>query len=570
MKPSRLQLALPLVLAALVAACSSGPAPAAPVPAAGPAPEPVAEAPVATGPAPDGGDAPAPVDAPLPDGVPDAWWLADADAPAPGAGVERAYRELLAGKQPRRTVVVGVIDSGVDTAHADLDDVLWVNEDEVPGNGIDDDGNGYVDDVHGWNFIGGPDGRNVVDDTYEVTRLFAACRAMPAEGERVVAGDVPCADIEAVYRQRRADAEQMLGQIRNIRPAVDRAWQILREELRTDDLTVAAVESLVPMRMDVRQAQGIYLQLAAAGITPEIVAEEEARLAGLLERGLNPDFDPRHIVGDDYDDPRDRRYGNPDVTGPDASHGTGVAAIIAGERNNGIGEDGIAPARVMILRAVPDGDERDKDVANAIRYAVDNGAHIVNMSFGKGYSPAKGAVDEAVRYAEQRGVLLVHAAGNEGDDLATTPNFPTDAYDAGGEASIWLEVGASGWQGGEGLAAPFSNYGAEQVDVFAPGVDIRTADHGGAMQVNSGTSFAAPVVSGVAALIMAYYPELTAAQVRQVILETARPYRATMVTRPGSEGETVDFGDLSVTGGIVYARAALERAAELARAKTST
>ncbi|MBW3554945.1 MAG: S8 family serine peptidase, partial [Gemmatimonadetes bacterium] len=218
----------------------------------------------------------------------------------------------------------------------------------------------------------------------------------------------------------------------------------------------------------------------------------------------------------------------------------------------------------MVLRAVPDGDERDKDVANAIRYAVDNGAHIVNMSFGKGYSPGKSAVDAAVRYAESRGVLLVHAAGNEADDLTVKPSFPTRRYYEGAEAGNWIEVGASGWAGAEALAAPFSNYGRQRVDVFAPGVDIRTADAGNDYQVNSGTSFAAPVVSGLAALIMTYYPELTATDVRRIILESARPFGTTLVGRPGADGERVAFGELSVTGGVVDARAALEMAAKVA------
>ena len=542
---------LPSLLVALfLGACASAPQPAAPVPARAPA---ETAAPPTAAPA-------APV-AVVPDAAPAAWWLGDPDAISPGAGVERAYRELLAGKEPARTVVVGVIDSGVDIAHEDLAGSLWVNADEVPGNGVDDDGNGYVDDVHGWNFIGGADGRNVADDSYEVTRLYAECQALAGDAaDRVVAGDVPCAEIETVFDRRRADAVQMLAQVRNMGPAVDQAYGILRQQLGRDSLTVEAVRAVVPMRQDVGWARQTYLQLAAAGITPAMIADEKARLERLLERGLNPEFDPRPIVGDDYDDLTERRYGNTDVVGPDAGHGTGVAAIIAAGRGNSIGQDGIAPARIMVLRAVPDGDERDKDVANAIRYAVDNGAHIVNMSFGKGYSPGKGAVDAAVRYAEERGVLLVHAAGNEGDDLAVAPSFPNRRYDDGGEASNWIEVGASGWQGRTALAAGFTNYGAAQVDVFAPGVDLTTAAPGDAYQTNSGTSFAAPVVAGVAALIMAYYPDLTAADVRAIILESARRYRTTTVARPGADGETVSFGDLSITGGIVDARAALELA----------
>lgn len=508
-----------------------------------------------------------PVATAQPAGPPSAWWLASTDAAGSyGAGVERAYRELLAGKSPRRTVVVAVIDSGVDVGHDDLDANLWVNAKEVAGNRRDDDGNGYVDDVHGWNFIGGPDGRHVDQDTYEVTRLFAQCRQR-AEGVKPAYAPAPaeCTKIEADFRGRQQENQQMLAQIRVMNTAVQQMVQLLKQELNGEPVTVSRVEALRPFRNDVRAAQQQYLQLARNGITPEMIADEQKRIEDLLEYGLNPAFDPRSVVGDDYLDTKQRVYGNPDVTGPDAGHGTGVAGIIGAERNNGLGEDGIAPAvKLMILRAVPNGDERDKDVANAIRYAADNGANIINMSFGKSYSPFKSAVDEAVKYAVGKGVLLVHAAGNDGANLAEEGNFPTPAYAGGGEAETWIEVGASGWHGAGKLAADFSNYGAQQVDVFAPGVDIHTTDVKEQFQTNSGTSFAAPVVSGVAALIMAYYPELSAKEVRRAIIESATPMREQMVIRPGTENEPVRFGELSRTGALLNAYEALRLAAQLA------
>ncbi len=559
---------LPLLIAVALAGCTPSSPPAAPVPEAGPraatAPGAPAETAAAAAEAPAAAPAPPSADAPALATAPAHWWLADADAASPGAGVEAAYR-ALAGRAPKRTVVVGVIDSGVDTAHVDLHANLWANPGEVAGNGVDDDGNGYVDDVRGWNFIGGADGRDVDDDTYEVTRLYATCQAQPSGAGAVVAGSVPCARIDSAFTAQRSDTEQQLMQVQQMAAAVDRAVGTLRSQLGRDSLTVDAVRSVVPMRSDVRQAQMIYLQLASAGITPAMIADEQARLETALERSLNPDFDPRPIVGDDYADLTQREYGNADVVGPDPGHGTGVAGIIAAVRGNGIGQDGVAPsARIMVVRTVPDGDERDKDVANAIRYAVDNGADIINMSFGKGYSPGKSAVDAAVKYAESKGVLLVHAAGNDGQDLAVAGNYPNRDYANGGEASNWIEVGASDWQGGEALAAPFSNYGQKQVDVFAPGVAITTTAPGNDYQTGDGTSFAAPVVTGVAALIMAYYPELTAAQVRQVILDSARPYREAIVAVPGSPGQRLPFGQLSVSGGVVDARAALERAAAVA------
>src|SRR5690606_17852277 len=297
------------------------------------------------------------------------------------------------------------------------------------------------------------------------------------------------------------------------------------------------------------QARQVYLDLAANDITPELIAKELDRLEKLMEYGLNPSFDPRGVVGDNYADETERIYGNADVVGPDPHHGTHVAGIIGAVRDNGIGVDGIAPdVRLMVLRAVPDGDERDKDVANAIRYAAENGAHIINMSFGKGFSPAKSAVDEAVRFADSKGVLMIHAAGNDGKNLDEEANFPNRYYEAGDSALLWLEVGASAWHGPDRLAAHFSNYGKRHVHLFAPGVGIRSTVPGGDYEPASGTSMAAPVVSGIAALLMAYYPELDAYDVRRILLDSATRYEDLLVARPGDDAGRVPFTELSKTG----------------------
>lgn len=496
--------------------------------------------------------------------VPDRWWLLDLERDrVHGAAVDRAYSEILNRRQPQREVVVAIIDSGVDITHEDLDGVLWTNADE-PRNGRDDDGNGYVDDVHGWNFIGGADGRHVDEDTYEVARLVAACRDAAGRPEPVT--PALCDEVEADLEERRQENQTMLVQIRSMDAVVEQALGILRQQLGTDSLTVESVRALAPVRNDVRQARQIYLQLAQQNITPEMIRDEVERIETLLESGLNPEFDPRPIVGDSYANTAERVYGNADVIGPDASHGTGVAGIVAAERRNNLGLDGIATnTRIMVIRAVPNGDERDKDVANAIRYAVDNGAHIINMSFGKGFSPFKNVVDAAVRYAQERGVLLVHAAGNDAKDLASEKNFPNRYFIDGDTASLWIEVGASAWQGRDRLAAEFSNYGAGQVDVFAPGADITSSVPGDEYEPASGTSFAAPVVSGIAAMLMAYYPELSAADVRRIILESAVPMSDVMVVRPGETEGRIRFGDLSITGGIVNAY----RAVQIAEGLTS-
>jgi subtilisin family serine protease len=550
---------MPFAAAILIALGACAPATVAP------APTPVPEPPPA-----DVIEMPPPPPEELISVVPDRWWLLDVERDGVyGAGVDRAYSEILNAKQPQREVVVAILDSGVDVTHEDLDDVLWSNPDE-PVDGRDTDGNGYVDDVHGWNFIGGPDGAHVDEDTYEIARLYAACEQLdgavssPRRPEPVTAAE--CDGIREDFEAERQENEMVLVQVRAIDGTVDQVVALLRQQIGTDEITIQQVRALAPIRNDVRQAREIFIQLADQGISPQDVKDEVKRLEDLLENGLNPAFDPRPIVGDNYADKAERVYGNRDVIGPDASHGTGVAGIVAAERRNNIGIDGIASnTRIMVVRTVPNGDERDKDVANAIRYAVDNGAHIINMSFGKAYSPFKDVVDAAVRYAEARGVLMVHAAGNDGKDLATENNFPNRYFLGGDTATLWIEVGASGWQGRGQLAAVFSNYGAGQVDVFAPGSDINSTAPGNTYESASGTSFAAPVVSGIAALLMAYYPELSAADVRRIILESAVPLRDQMVVRPGGEAGEIRFGDLSVTGGVVNAYRAVRMAEAMAR-----
>jgi subtilisin family serine protease len=572
---------LALLLAAFIAAaCAPSGPPSAPSPA-GPPP---AQAPT------DASPSPSPVEPaeleylPSLDSAPDAWWRLDPETDnVAGIAVERAYRELLGVREPAREVVVAIIDSGVDTAHADLRPVLWRNPGEVPGTGRDDDGNGYVDDVHGWNFIGGPDGRNVDADTYELTRLYAACALVPAgagfsgtTGSSATTwisggGEADCDRIGAEFEEKRAETEEMLPRLRQMSEVLDMVWTILGTQTG-DELTPARVGRIQSPRRDVMQAREIYLEVSDHGITPELVRREIERVEKRLRYSYDPGFDPRPIVGDDYDDVTERFYGNPDVTGPDATHGTGVAAIVGAVRNNDSPISGVAGAvRIMAIRAVPDGDERDKDVANAIRYAVDNGAHIINMSFGKGYSPEKAAVDDAVRYADERGVLLVNAAGNDGRDLGLEDSFPTRFYLDGDTARHWIQVGASSWHGGERMAATFSNWGRDHVHVFAPGVDILSAAPGDEYEAASGTSFAAPVVSGLAALLMSYFPELNAGDVRRIILETATPLGDRVVRLPGEEPgqmpgattRTAAFAELSATGGIVNAYEAVRRAQEI-------
>ncbi|MEP6491474.1 MAG: S8 family peptidase [bacterium] len=505
------------------------------------------------------------------------WQLLDESSDhVPGIASERAMRELLAGKSPKHTTLVAIIDNGIDTAHADLRANLWVNPKEVAGNAKDDDNNGYVDDIHGWNFIGGQDGKDVRFDTFEVTRQYAACHNQPgAGGQPAITDAARCKQIDLDYTKQQTDIKKNVDTYRQISGVMEQIIPVLKNAIRqdplnmgSDSLTTERVKALRPKSADITQARAIYLDLDSQGATPAAIQDGLTSLEGQLKYALNPAFNPRTIVGDNYNDPTERKYGNADLMGPDAKHGTHVAGIIGAVRGNGVGVDGIAPAvKFMMLRTVPDGDERDKDVANAIRYAVDNGAQIISMSFGKAYSPYKAAVDDAVKYADSKGVLMVHAAGNDGADLSKGRNFPSTTYLSGGRPANWIEVGASSWKGGENLAANFSNYGKEQVDVFAPGVDILSTVPGNQYERDSGTSMAAPVVTGLAALLMDYYPNLTASDVKRIIMTSVSRHADQMVTKPGSETSKVNFGSLSVTGGIVNAYNAVKMAEDVSNGK---
>ncbi|WP_460503783.1 S8 family serine peptidase, partial [Hymenobacter agri] len=319
------------------------------------------------------------------------------------------------------------------------------------------------------------------------------------------------------------------------------------------------------------EAGATYAFLRRAGLgsadeAAQSLTEAVDRSRKRLEMSLNPDYNPRALVGDHVTDLTETRYGNPDIQGPDATHGTHCAGIIGGLRGNGRGADGVADAvRIMGVRSTPSGDERDKDVANAIRYAVDNGAQIISMSFGKDFSPEKSVVDAAMRYAGQKGVLLVHAAGNSADNTDQTPHYPNTQYLDGKEIPNLLTVGASSRQNTAELAASFSNYGRKTVDVFAPGVAIYSSTPGNTYASLSGTSMAAPVVAGAAAVLKAYFPQLTALQLKQIIMQSAVPYH-TQVQQPGSK-QVVDFATLSRTGGIVNLYEAVKLAQQLTAAK---
>lgn len=550
------------VLALVSAGCATTQPSAPPQPVeAPPPPPPPEEVPV---------EEPAPPAEPVePAGSPEDWHHQDPTEMYPGIGTFKAY-ELLGNKKPAKSIVVAVIDSGIDVDHEDLKARIWKNADEIPGNEVDDDANGYADDTMGWNFIGGSDGENVAADTYELTREYAK---LNRQFEGMEAADIPADQQEAFsyYEQLRDElaeniqgAQEQQANIGGFLMAANQATEMVKGQLNIEEVTPEDLNSIDTSEPMMGEAKNILTFMFANELDLDELTEYMEHLNTELEYRYNIDFDPRDIVGDDYEDVSERNYGNSDVKGPDYDHGTHVAGIIAGIRDNDLGMQGIADSvYIMPVRAVPDGDERDKDVANAIRYAVDNGANIINMSFGKAYSPYKNTVDEAIKYAEEKGVLMVAAAGNDGADIDEKVHFPTPFYDDGTRSATWIQVGASNWEAGENLPAPFSNYGQTGVDVFAPGVDIYSTLPEQEYGKQNGTSMAAPVVSGLAALLMSYFPELDANQIKQIILETATDYSEQEVIKPGSEDERVAFGSLSGSGRVVNAYEAVKQAMSL-------
>lgn len=487
-----------------------------------------------------------------------------------GVSSERTYTELLQNRTPK-PVIVAVIDGGTEPTHEDLKAVVWVNEKEVAGNGVDDDKNGYIDDVNGWNFIGGKDGSDVDQDNLEVTRLYAEMKPKYDQADTTLLSASERAQYYQYVKVRKEyfKGKQEYTSYYNLYGELLKGIEGLKKHIGKEQVTMAELKAYKAEGPEEVMAQKVieqsFKKLPASNPIPFTaltgsIEEAYKQSERFVKYSYNTDLDTRKIVGDHYEDLSERYYGNNDVQGPSGGHGTHVAGIIGAVRNNGMGMNGVAqPVKILIVRVVPDGDERDKDVANGIRYAVDNGAKVINMSFGKSFSPQKGAVDEAVKYAMSKDVLMVHGSGNDAANTEHEDNFPSPRYlDGSGTAESWIEVGASSWLKGKDITAQFSNYGQTTVDVFAPGVDIFSTVPTSQYATYDGTSMASPVTAGVAALIRAYHPELTAPQVKEIILKSVTPVKGKVLV-PGTK-KKVKMKELCRTGGIVNAYEAMKLA----------
>ncbi|WP_312174430.1 S8 family serine peptidase [Chryseobacterium sp.] len=485
-----------------------------------------------------------------------------------GVNTDNAYKYLESKGLKPKTVVVGVLDSGVQVDHPGLVKNVWSNPNEVPGNGKDDDGNGYIDDVHGWNFIGGKNG-DIDIDNMEVTRVVAKYKPV-FEGEDSAKNKANQAKMpeefamymksKDIFTKKSMEARQGFQTYTMINEAIPTMVKLLNGK----PVTPENVATIKPADQKEAMAAQVLAQVAQS---PEFkgksAAEFEKAMSGQIKEALdyfgpqekqyNLDYDPRkEIVGDNYDDYSEKKYGNNHYEGPDAEHGTHVAGIIAGLPNGNETQYGVASkvAKIMSVRTVPNGDERDKDVANAIRYAVDNGAKVLNMSFGKPVSPGKNVVWDAFKYAQDKGVLLVKAAGNENEDVAEHLAYPTNFKNVTDDKPFVnnvLVVGAS-TNDNNALRASFSNYNKKMVNVFAPGQEIYSTVPHSEYKYLQGTSMASPVVAGAAAVLLAYMPGLTPAQVIESLVKSSNPSTAN------------EFGTYSEAGGVIDLKKAAEYA----------
>ncbi|WP_296634835.1 S8 family peptidase [Polaribacter sp.] len=499
-----------------------------------------------------------------------------------GMSLSKAY-QFLEGKKSKE-VIVAIADSGVDVKHEDLKGVLWINPSEIDSNNIDDDKNGYRDDVFGWNFLGNKEGEIVTIDQLEITRLVQKGKSKFANVDVVNLSEQDKKEYDAHLKlvkeydatiiEKEVELSKMEDYLITL-GLIQQDFKAVRDLAKQKTLTLELVNSLnVPNLQTLVKVKNVA-NILKQGMNEDMLNEEHEKVVEYLKeikkamKGYDLEMNFRQSLGDDLYDITDKFYGNNNVLGTAevAKHGTHVAGIVAANRANSIGAIGVANnVKIMTVRIVPDGDEHDKDVALGIRYAVDNGAKIINTSFGKRFSPNKNWVFDAIKYAAENDVLIVNAAGNDGKNIDSRASYPTDSKDIIIEyADNVITIGASSLSYDKNLPASFSNYGKINVDVFAPGVDIYAPVPNDKYEALSGTSMAAPSTAGVAALIRGYYPNLTAKEVKEIVMNSGVKINFDVI-KPGSqsednpEGELIPFAELSVSGRIVNAYNALQLA----------
>ncbi len=470
-----------------------------------------------------------------------------------GISSEKAYKEILSKKQGN-TVIVAVIDSGVDINHEDLKDQIWVNLKEIPNNNIDDDKNGYIDDIHGWNFLGNFKGENSYYARLEYVRLLNAKGYITKNGLKVPKEEKDSIILEAgkFYQKEQNVLQEDLEYIAEQNAALKNIREKLKDYFPNQKYNFETLKTIDTIKNShLKEPVKKLHEFLTYGLTQESVDDYEKYVNSIKNYKLNYTYEDRKLVSDNIKDIHDANYGNNNVVGDTSldTHGTSVAGLIGATRNNNIGIDGITGnVKLMIIRTVPQGDEYDKDVALAIRYAVNNGAKVINMSFGKFFSPHQEMVIDAIQYAAKNDVLLVHAAGNDSKNIDTYDFYPLDYSNNEEVSQNFINVGALNTYLDHRLPAYFSNYGKNNVDVFAPGRDLYTTTVNNTYTSEDGTSLAAPIVSGIAAVIRSHYPELTATQVKNIVLDSGNTYHINVRYPGNAEGPRIPFSELSKSG----------------------
>ena len=477
----------------------------------------------------------------------------------PGMSVDKAYAELLKDKKGKK-VIVGIVDSGVDIEHEDLKSVVWTNKKEVPANGIDDDKNGYIDDIHGWNFLG-----TIVKENLEYERIIV---------NKSLVDEVTYKEAKALNDKKIVEAMNGKTKLEEMAADATKADEVLTKHFGKSGYSIEEVNAINSDDTEISKSKKMIQRVNSYEMTvPEfkIALQEELDGYNKIINGENLKTNYRTVLGDNPNDITDKKYGDNKVMGPDPKkehilHGTHVAGIVAQIRNNSLGGDGVANnVEILTVRAVPDGDEYDKDIALGIRYAVDNGAKVINGSFGKSFSPHKQWVYDAIKYAESKDVLIVHAAGNDAKNIDIANNFPNDSDDKKTELSDNLiTIGALNYEYGNKVVARFSNFGKINVDVFAPGVKIYASTPNNEYKLLQGTSMAAPNVAGVAALIRSYYPKLSAKQVKHILMDSGVAITTDVIVG-GKATDVRSFTNLSKSGKIVNAYNALLMAEKMSK-----
>ena len=459
----------------------------------------------------------------------------------PGISVERAYDELLKGMKGKE-VIVAVIDTGLDTDHKSLSNNVWVNKDEKI-NGKDDDKNGYIDDINGWNYLG-----SSYNETRDMTRILRDNKVNNGKYDQV----------EAEIKKEIKRSNEQLDILNYYVQLLEESKDLLSDHLDKDEFSIEDVNNIVTENEKLIRAKNIYIDFDFYGFTKEYLNQGIEQYNDFINYHFNIDFNGR-TTDDNIYDINDTNYGDSNVRNikESESHSTHVSGIIAADRKNKKGNKGINNlAKIMVLRAVPNGDEYDKDVALAIRYAVDNGARIINGSFGKYFSSNPEWVIDAIRYASDNDVLFIAGAGNESKDLdsLSNDNYPNDQFFNKNEFSdTFIKVGASSINLNENFTAYFSNYGKINVDIFAPGVDIYSTMPNNKYKSQDGTSMSSPVVAGVASLIMSYFPKLSAKKVKEIIMESG----IDIDLKIENLGDNKHFREYSKSGKLVNAYNAL-------------